>query len=126
MHLGELIVCVNSKIASVRESWWTRKLRGRVTKTIKRCNVSKVFSTRPYEAPPTSASPEYRTEGSRLFEVTGIDFTGPLSYRVGKEELGKYSIIIFMCASSKTVHLEVTRTQTAVEFQKILNSLISC
>ena len=120
MHLG-----VANTLASVRESWWIPKLRARVKKTIKRCNVCKVFSTRPYEAPPASALPEYRTEGSRPFEVTGVDFAGPLSYRVGKEELGKYSIIIFTYASSRAVHLEVTRTQTADEFQKKLNAFIS-
>ena len=100
-------------------------MRARVKKTIKRYNVCKVFSTRSYEAPPTSTLPEYRTEGSRPFEVTRVDFAGPLSYRVGKEELGKYSIIIFTCASSRAVHLEVTRTQTADEFQKKLNAFIS-
>ena len=110
MHLG-----VANTMASVRESWWIPKLRARVKKTIKRCNVCKVVSTRPYEAPTTSALAEYRTEESRPFEVTGVDFAGPLSYRVGKEELGKYSII----------HLEVTRTQTADEFQKKLNVFIS-
>ena len=120
MHRG-----VANTMASVRESWWIPKLRARVKKTIKRCNVCKVFSTRPYEAPPTSALLEYRTEGSRTFEVTRVDFAGPLSYRVGKEELGKYSIIIFTRASSRAVHLEVTRTQTADEFQKKLNAFIS-
>ena len=111
MHLG-----VASTMASERKSWWILKLRARVKKTIKRCNVCKVFSTSLYEAPPTSALLEYRTEGSRPFEVTGVDFAGP--YRVGKEELGKYSIIIFTCASSRAVYLEVTRTQAADEFQK--------
>ena len=120
MHLG-----VANTMASVRESWWILKLRAKVKKTIKRCNFCKVFSTRPYEAPLTSALPEYRSEGSRLFEVTGVDFAGPLSYKVGKKELGKYSIIIFTCGSSMAVHLEVTRTQTADKFQKKLNAFIS-
>ena len=61
MHLG-----VANTMASVRESWCIPKLRAKVKKTIKRCNVCKVFSTRPYEAPRTSALPEYRSEGSRL------------------------------------------------------------
>lgn len=120
MHLG-----VTSTMASIRESWWILKLRARVKKTIMRCNVCKVFSTRPYEAPPTRALPENRTERSRPFEVTGVDLAGPLSYRVGKEELGKYSIIIFTCASSRAVHREVTRTQTAAQFKKKLNAFIS-
>ena len=119
MHLG-----VASTMASVKESWWIPKLREKVKKAIKRCNVCKVLSTRTYEAPPTSALPEYRTEGSRPFEITRVDFAGSLSYRVCKKELGKHSIIIFTCASSRAVHLEVKKTQRADEFQKKLNAFI--
>ena len=75
--------------------------------------------------PSTSALPEYRTEGSRPFEVTGVDFAGPLLYKVGKKEEGKFYVIIFTCASSRAVHLEVARTQTADEFKSKLNAFIS-
>ncbi|XP_078364031.1 uncharacterized protein LOC144648298 [Oculina patagonica] len=80
---------------------------------------------RPYGVPSTSALLEYRTEGSRPFEVTGVDFAGPFSYKVGKKEQGKCYLIIFTCASSRAVHLEVTRTQTADEFKQKLNAFIS-
>ena len=78
---------------------------------------AKVFSTKSYGVPSTSALPEYRTEGSRPFEVTGVDFAGPFRYKVGKKEEGKCYVIIFTCASSRAVHLEVARTQTADEFK---------
>ena len=120
MHLGTA-----NTMASVRENWWIPKLRAKVKKVIKKCNVCKVFSTRPYGVPSTSALPEYRTEGSRPFEVTGVDFAGPFSYKVGKKEQGKCYLIIFTCASSRAVHLEVTRTQTADEFKQKLNAFIS-
>ena len=45
MHLG-----VASIMASVREGWWIPKWRARVKKTIKRYDVCKVFSTRPYRS----------------------------------------------------------------------------
>ena len=120
MHLGTA-----NTMASVRESWWIPKLRAKVKKVIKKCNVCKVFSTRPYGVPSTSALPEYRTEGSRQFEVTGVDFAGPFSYKAGKKEQGKCYLIIFTCASSRAVHLEVTRTQSADEFKQKLNAFIS-
>ena len=50
--------------------------------------------------PSTSALPEYRTEGSRPFEVTRVDFAG---YKVGKKEEGKCYVIIFTCASSRAI-----------------------
>ena len=46
-------------------------------KIIENCNICKVYSTKPYGLPSTSALPEYRTEGSRPFEVTGVDFPDP-------------------------------------------------
>ena len=120
MHFGTA-----STMASVRESWWIPKLRAKVKKVINKCNVCKVFSTKPYGVPSTSSLPEYRTEGSRPFEVTGVDFAGPLSYKVSKKEQGKCYVIIFTCASSRAVHLEVARTQTADEFKNKLNAFIS-
>ena len=75
MHLG-----VANTMVSVRENWWIPKLRAKVKKVIKNCNICKVYSTKPYGVPSTSALPEYRTEGSRPFEVTVVDFAGPLPY----------------------------------------------
>ena len=112
MHLG-----VANTMASVRENWWIPKLRAKVKKVIKNCNICKVYSTKPYGVPSTSALPEYRTKGSRPFEVTGLDFARPFLYKVGKEEEGKCYVIIFTCTCSRAVHLEVASTQTADEFR---------
>ena len=68
MRLG-----VASTMANIRENWWIPKLRAKAKKIIQRCNACKVFSTRPYGTRPTSALPELGTEGSRPFEVIGVD-----------------------------------------------------
>ena len=57
--------------------------------------------------------------------MTGVDFAGPFRYKVGKKEEGKCYVIIFTCASSRAVHLEVARTQTADEFNRKLNAFFS-
>lgn len=86
---------------------------------IKKCNVCKEFSTRPYgKRRQTGTFPEYRTQGSRPFEVQN-----PL-VQVSVKELEKCYLIVFMCASSRAVHLDVARTQTVDEFKKI-NAIIS-
>ena len=112
MHLG-----VANTMASVRENWWIPKLRAKVKKVIKNCNICKVYSSKPYGVLSTSALPEFRIEGSRPFEVTGVGFAGPFLYRVGKKEEGKWYVVIFTCASSRAVLLEVASTQTAGEFR---------
>ena len=120
MHLG-----VANTMASVRENWWIPKLRAKVKKVIKNCNIFKVYSTKPYELPSISALPEYGTEGSRPFKVTGVDCARPFLYKVGEKEEGKCYVIIFTCTCSRAVHLEVARTQTADEFKSKLNAFIS-
>ena len=120
MHLG-----VASTMSSIRENWWIPQLRSKVKKVIGNCNVCKVFSAKPFKAPATSQQPEFRTTPGRPFETTGVDFAGPLIYKVTKKEEGKCYVIIFTCATSRAVHLELAKSQTASEFQEKLNSFIT-
>ena len=120
MHLG-----VASTMSSIRENWWIPQLRSKVKKVIGNCNVCKVFSAKPFKAPATSQLPEFRTTPGRPFETTGVDFAGPLIYKVTKKEEGKCYVIIFTCATSRAVHLELAKSQTASEFQEKLNSFIT-
>ena len=119
-HLG-----VANTMAALREEWWIPRLRTLVKKEIRNCNVCKVFATKPYGTPTTSALPEFRTEVSRPFQYAGIDFAGPLKCKISKTKEKKAYVLIFTCATSKAVHLELTRTQTAEEFQKKLNTFIT-
>lgn len=119
-HLG-----VASTMAAVREEWWIPQLRSKVKKIINSCYLCKVFSTQPYGPTETAALPPFRTECGRPFETTGIDFAGPLSYKISKKEQGKCHILIFTCATSRAVHLEMTKSQTAEEFQRKLNGFIT-
>jgi hypothetical protein len=120
MHLG-----VASAMSSIREDWWIPQLRSKVKKVIGNCNVCKVFSTKPFSAQATSQLPEFHTMPGRLFETTGVDFADPLLYKVTKKEEGKCYVIIFMCATSRAVHLELAKSQTAEEFQEKLNAFIT-
>ena len=119
-HLG-----VANTMAALREEWWIPRLRTLVKKEIRNCNVCKVFATKPYGAPTTSMLPEFRTEVSRPFQYVGVDFAGPLKCKVSKTREEKAYVLIFTCATSRAVHLELTRTQTAEEFQRKLNAFIT-
>ena len=112
-------------MAAVREEWWIPQLRSKVKKIINSCYLCKVFSAQPYRPTETAALPPFRTECGRPFETTGIDFAGPLSYKIFKKEQGKCHILIFTCATSRSVHLEMTKSQTAEEFQRKLNGFIT-
>ena len=83
MHFG-----VASTMAFIRENWWIPQLRAKVKKLIRNCNVCKVVSAKPFTATATSQLPVFRTNPVRPFEVTGVDFAGPLIYKVTKKEDG--------------------------------------
>lgn len=84
-----------------------------------------MFSSRPYGSTETAAQPPFRTEYGRPFEATGIDFAGPLSYKISKKEQGKCHILIFTCATSRAVQLEMTKSQTVEEFQRKFKGFIT-
>ena len=69
--------------------------------------------------------PTFRTEVRRPFQHTGVDFAGPLIYMINKNKEGKAYILKFTCAVLRAVHLEVTRSQTVIEFQRKLNAFIT-
>ena len=112
-------------MASGRESLWVPKMRAKVQKVIKKCNVCKVLSTKPTRILSTSAFPGYGTQRSRPFEVTAVEFSRLFSYKLGEKEEGKWYVIIFTCTSSRAVHLEVASTQRADKFKNNFNALVT-
>ena len=114
-----------STMAAIRENWHILNMRSLVKRYIRNCNICKVFSTKPYGANLTAPMPKFRTEQSRPFEFTGVDFAGPIIYKIGKKEEAKAYIVIFTCAVMRAIHLEVTKSQTAEEFTRKLNAFIA-
>jgi hypothetical protein len=111
-------------MGAIREEWWIPRLRSLVKKTMSVCHTCKVFAAKRYGKTDTSPSPQFRTEASKPYQTTVVDFAGWLTYKVNKTEEGKASILIFTCSVTRAVHLEVTKTQTAEEFQDKLNAFV--
>lgn len=86
MHRNVMHMEVASKMGALRETWWIARLRTLVKREIRKFNVCKVFSARPFEAPRTSALQRFHTIQSLPFQYTGVDIIGPLKC---KESRGK-------------------------------------
>ena len=76
---------VNDDLHLILEKWRNypnhgqfRKLTKRVLKT---CWGCKRFRAKPFSNPPTAPLPTDRTQGSTAFDVIGVDFAGPITYR---------------------------------------------
>ena len=118
--MGKLIVHTHNKIdhfgiantmAALKENWWIPRLCSKVKRIINDCIVCKAYRVKPYGRTATTELSSFRIESGRPFETTEVDFAGPLSYKLTKKENGKCYILIFTCTTSRTVHLELIRSQ---------------
>ena len=69
--------------------------------------------------------PVFRAELSDPFAVTGVDFAGPMYYKIKKSTTAKAYIALFTCASTRAVHLKLCRDLTAIQFQRALKEFVA-
>ena len=67
--------------------------------------------------------PVFRAELSDPFAVTGVDFPGPMYYKIKKSTNVKAYIALFTCASTRALHLRLCGDLT--EFQRALKEFVA-
>ena len=94
---------------------------GQIRKIVKECAHCNRFRGSPYD-PPEGPLPVGRVTASRAFDTIGVDIFGPIydgpkprrgrgRRKVGKEQ--KYYGLLFVCAASRAVHLELIHDRSA-------------
>ena len=124
-HLHTLHGGVAATMSKVREKYWIPKLRSLVKTTRYTCNYCKKYRAKVLHAPATSALPTFRTEFTKPFQTTGVDFAGPLLYKHEKHETSKAYVALFTCASTRAVHLKLCKDLTAGEFKRGLKEFVA-
>ena len=94
-------------------NFWVPRLRSKVKKIINTCNTCKVFQSQTVCNYTNCrdihlSNTEWK---ARRVETTDVDFPRLLNYKLSKNELGKCYVVIFTCATTRAVHLEITKTQ---------------
>ena len=112
-------------MSDVRRCYWIPKLRSLVKQVLHECNACKRYRVKPLPPPGKSVLPAFRTEMSDPFIVTGVDFAGPIIYKVKKGTFGKWYVALFTYASTRAVHLKLCRELTAPEFQRSLKGFVA-
>ena len=95
-------------------------MRKIVKSVIDKCVVCKRFNVKCVKADPPPL-PVNRVKDASVFEVTGIDFAGPVFLR-GKQ---KGWICLFTCAVYRAVHLELVSSLSTDEFLGCLRRFIA-
>lgn len=118
---------VSTTMCHVREKFWIPKLRSLTKKVIRNCNVCKRYWKKPVSTSCASVSalPVFRAELSDPFAVIGVDFAGPVYYKIRKSTTAKAYIALFTCASTRAVHLKLCRDLSATEFQRALKEFVA-
>ena len=68
--------------------YWIPKLKQLVKKVCQSCHGCKRFQESAYAAPPPRNLPTTRTQGTKPYQVIGVDYAGPIRYRVSKQREG--------------------------------------
>ncbi|XP_069184059.1 uncharacterized protein [Procambarus clarkii] len=104
-------------LSEIRQRFWLPQGRQTVKSLIKSCVICKRYDARvcPYPGPPPL--PKERVVHLRLFETTGVDYTGTLILTGTPDKIPvKAYICLFTCATTRGVHLEVTSDMSAEAF----------
>ncbi len=106
-HVLSLHGRVGLTMTFIRQEYWVPRLRQLTKKVIRACYGCKKFQVTTFTNKPTASLPTDRTVGSVPFEVVGVDFSGPITYKLSPKKEGKAYILLFVCSLTRTIHLEL-------------------
>ena len=112
-------------MAKVRETHWVPRLCQLVKRLIKRCYRCKRFHAVAYSSPLPGDLPQDRTVRTTPFSVVGVDYAGPVKYRVSRNREGKAYIVLYACSLNRALYLELSKTMETEEFISTLKRFIA-
>ena len=122
-HRRQLHAGINHTLIAVRDKYWIIKGRSLVRRIVKSCLVCRKYSPIRLRVQ-MSPLPKDRITRSNPFEVCGVDFTGPLYVSNGKFVEKSY-IVLFTCATTRAIHLELVQNQSTEAFLRAFRRMIS-
>ena len=124
---------VRDTLTTIREKYWILRGRVAVKKVLRKCVSCRKIEGYSYGSCPSPDLPDERVSEDPPFTHTGLDFAGPLYISQNKnkanaqdeEHLSKAYICLFTCASTRAVHLELTRELTVCQFLQAFRRFIA-
>ena len=126
-HAASLHGGVQLTLSLLRSQYWILNARSRVKQIIRQCPVCNRQKAQVMEQQ-MSALPAERCTPSRPFTHTGVDYAGPILVRTSAgrgHKSHKAWIAVFVCLSTKAVHLEAVSNCTSLAFLAALDRFIS-
>ena len=124
-HIVTLHGGVGLTMTLVRRDYWIPRLRQLTKKVINNCFGCKKFRATAFRSPPPGNLPTDRTIGSTPFQVIGVDYAGPMEYKISSTKNGKAHILLFACSLTRGIHLELLKDQTTEGFIRSLKRFVA-
>ena len=100
----------------LRQNFWVPRCRPLVSLLNRNCVTCRKLRPRAYQVPPPPPLPKERTRYERPFHTVGVDNTGGFTVLMEDGSESQLYITIFVCATKRAVHLEVSPTLTTRDF----------
>lgn len=113
--------------AILQKDFWILSARQAIRSRIFKCIACFKTKARPVE-PMMSALPKDRVNATGVFHTVQTDFAGPFSIKASRlrnAKVLKAYLCVFICSSSKAVHLEVVSDLTTEAFTAALSRFIA-
>ena len=119
MHCGS-----NELACYIRERWWVPQIRVLTRSITRKCVACLKVRGQPFKSPVTSSLPIDRVKRAVPFQVTGIDYTGAMQVKNCGAVIKAY-VVLFTCAITRAVHLEIVESNSEEEFLKAFIRFVS-
>ena len=128
-HLKRYHSGLKDTLNELRQRFWVTRGRQTVKKVIANCVTCLKQNSRPFKSLPAPPLPHYRVNVQFPFSSTGVDYLGPLFvkniFKNDTDELFKVYVVLYTCASSRAVYLDLVPDAFSRSFIKSLKRFIS-
>ena len=122
IHTSHNHISLSQTLSLYRQCCWTPKIRSHI-KSLLRCVVCQRIKSSTIKRPPPPPLPAERVKWVPPFTNVGVDHTGSFSIKDEKGNKTKAYICNFICAATRTVHLEVVENLSTTSFIMCLRRL---
>lgn len=110
-------------LSHIRSEYWVLQGRRSVQKVLRRCVQCRKVDGKCFQLPPHPPLPDFRVQRNRPYSFIGLDYMGPFTIKEPNTEdlVSKVYVLMITCASSRSVHLEATRSLALNDFLMALD-----
>ena len=125
-HCKALHGGVQETLCKLREHYWVPQGRQSVKSVIVKCYVCRRLEGPSCDYPAPPALPSFRVDNCTPFLTTGVDYTGALNITDSDTgESRKVYVVLFTCANTRAVHLELATDLTADTFLNVFRRFVA-